>query len=167
MGNDNIIIWNVRGSNSRARRDVVRMMVVDERPSVICLQGTKLHVLNDYNMLQLLGHDFDYAFLPSIHTRVGILIAWSRSSRSLSSVATESHSITAMLRHINLGLDWWITSVYDPTVDIDKPTFLSELRGTRESRPGLWLVCGDFNMIYRAKDKSNDRLDRWQMGPFH
>jgi exonuclease III len=51
MGNDNIIIWNVRGLNSHARWDVVRTMVVDEHPSFVCLQETKLHVLNDCNML--------------------------------------------------------------------------------------------------------------------
>lgn len=32
---------------------------------------------------------------------------------------------------------------------------------------GPWLLCGDFNMIYRAADKSNDRLDRRTMDRFH
>jgi hypothetical protein len=105
--------------------------VRDGRPSFICLQETKLHVLNDYDVLQLLGHGFDYAFLPSIQTRGSILIAWSRSSWSVSSVASRSYSITAKVKHINGGPDWWLTSVYDPMIDEDKLAFLSELREIR------------------------------------
>jgi hypothetical protein len=68
MGNYNIIFWNVRRLNSYARRDVVHVMVAEERPSFICIQKTKLTIIDDYGVLQLLGHDFDYVFLPSIQT---------------------------------------------------------------------------------------------------
>lgn len=33
-------------------------------------------------------------------------------------------------------------------------------------RPGLWVVSGDFNMIYRNKDKSNDNLHPGLIGRF-
>jgi hypothetical protein len=71
------------------------------------------------------------------------------------------------VRHINGGLDSWITSVYGLTVNIEKPNFLNELWEIRDSWSGPWLVCNNFKMIYRAEDKSNDRLDRRQMGQFH
>jgi hypothetical protein len=78
-----------------------------------------------------------------------------------------SFSITAKVRHANGGPDWWFTIVNGPTIDQDKPAFLSELREIRQSRLGPWLLSGDFNMMYGAKDKSNDRLDRRWMGQFH
>jgi exonuclease III len=118
-----------------------------------------LHVINDFDVLQLLGHEFDYVYPPSIQTRGGILITWSRSSWSVSSVTTGTYAITTKVRHINGGQDWWITSVYDPTVDTEKPNFLTELREIKDSKSGPWLVCGDFNIIYSAEDKSNDKLD--------
>jgi hypothetical protein len=65
------------------------------------------------------------------------------------------------------GPDLWLTSVYGPMIDVEKLAFLIKLREIRQSRSGLWLLSGDFNMIYRAEDKSNDRLDRRQMGQFH
>jgi hypothetical protein len=43
--------------------------------------------------------------------------------------------------------------------DSDTNTFLEELRELQRSRPGPWLLNGDFNMIYRADDKSNGWLD--------
>jgi hypothetical protein len=70
------------------------------------------------------------------------------------------------VKHVNGDSDWWLTTVYGPTSDADKLAFLGELCEIRQSRPGLWLVCSDFNMIYRAEDKSNDKLDRRRMGQF-
>jgi hypothetical protein len=31
---------------------------------------------------------------------------------------------------------------------------------------GEWLLCGDFNLIYKAEEKSNSRLNRRLMGKF-
>jgi hypothetical protein len=56
--------------------------------------------------------------------------------------------------------------VYGPANDVDKPTFLAELHDPRLIRPGPWLLAGDFNMIYKAGDKNNDRVHMRQMGQF-
>lgn len=50
--------------------------------------------------------------------------------------------------------------------DDDKVAFLQELRDVRVTCPGAWLLCGDFNMIYRAEDKNNRRLNRRSMRRF-
>lgn len=42
----NILVWNVRGLNMRARRDVVREFVLKERVSLLCLLETKIDVLS-------------------------------------------------------------------------------------------------------------------------
>jgi len=39
-----LLSWNVRGLNTRARRDVVRVLMQDTRASIACLQETKLSV---------------------------------------------------------------------------------------------------------------------------
>jgi hypothetical protein len=57
---------------------------------------------------------------------------------------------------------WWLTVVYGPQADQDKIQFLEELLSTS----GAWMLCGDFNMIYLAADKNNDRLDRRAMRRF-
>jgi exonuclease III len=45
MESTSILVWNVRGLNGAARRDAVRSLVTAERPSVVCLQETKLSVI--------------------------------------------------------------------------------------------------------------------------
>jgi hypothetical protein len=49
------------------------------------------------------------------------------------------------------------------TLHTNKLAFLAELHDLRPLRPGLWLLAGDFNLIYRAEDKNNDRLDQRRM----
>jgi hypothetical protein len=56
--------------------------------------------------------------------------------------------------------------VYVPSCEDRKDEFLAELNLLRSIRSEPWLLCGDFNWIYRAKDKNNDRLDRRRMGQF-
>ena len=56
--------------------------------------------------------------------------------------------------------------VYGPVREEDKGAFLDELHQARAACHGPWLVVGDFNMIYQAADKSNDRLNLRSMWRF-
>jgi hypothetical protein len=49
--------------------------------------------------------------------------------------------------------------VYGPSRDEDQPLFLAELHDLWLVRGGPQLICGDFNMIYRAQDKNNDMVN--------
>jgi len=61
---------------------------------------------------------------------------------------------------------WSLTAVYGPVDDLLKPAFLDEIRAARASSQDPMLVCGDFNLIYQAACKSNDRLNRSSMRRF-
>jgi hypothetical protein len=148
MGLGNIIVWNVRGLNSRTCPDVVRELVSSERPSVVYLQETKLHVIDDYGVMQLLGVGFDYSYLPSTRTRGGILAMWKASCWVVSNTIRSRYS------------------VYGPTDDAEKLTFLDEFHQFCSTHPKPWLLADDFNMIYQAANKNNGCLNRRLMGQF-
>lgn len=66
------------------------------------------------------------------------------------------YSVTVLLTPLaDTGDPWWLTNVYGPTTHSDKEAFLQELRDVRSSCAGPWLLCEDFNLIYRAADKNN------------
>jgi exonuclease III len=65
MNSGNILIWNVRGLNSRACHDVDHELVTFEHPSIVCLQETKLDVISPYDLIQIVGSGFDYFYLPA------------------------------------------------------------------------------------------------------
>ena len=65
-----LISWNVRGLNTGARRDAVRVLVDDTRASLVCFQETKLSVISPDVILSMLGMQFsDFAYLPASATR--------------------------------------------------------------------------------------------------
>ena len=78
MDPSNILIWNVRGLNSTARRDAVRVVVESSKIDVVCLQETKMASFSRQIILSMLGTDFDnnFCFSPSAGASGGILVAW-------------------------------------------------------------------------------------------
>lgn len=81
-------------------------------------------------------------------------------------VVAETHSLSAQLTKIGTDKCWWITSVYGPQAEQDKIAFLQELRTFRQQHIGPWMVCGDFNLIYKAAEKNNNLLNRRMMVHF-
>jgi hypothetical protein len=62
--------------------------------------------------------------------------------------------------------EWTLTSIYGPQQEADKIIFLEEIRSLRRAIQGEWLLCKDFNLIYKVEDKSNNKLNRRLMGRF-
>ena len=125
----NCFVWNVRGLNGRARRNVVREFVVQERPTLVCIQETKLSMICNALANKILGTAFDYVFLPTVNVSGGILLSWSVIALTVSDVARGRFTLSAKLSKIGMSSDpWWITVVYGPQLDNDKVQFLEELR---------------------------------------
>lgn len=134
--------------------------------SIVCLQETKLDVVSPTIVMETLGADFDaYYCLPASGTRGGIIIAWKSRLVQLDSAHVDVNSVTARVAPAS-GAPWWLTCVYGPQDEAAKVAFLAELREIRRVRPEPWLLCGDFNMIYRDEDKNNNNLNRRMMGRF-
>jgi exonuclease III len=156
----------VRGLHTRAHRDAVRELVRAELISFVYLQETKMDAFSDFDIMQLLGSGFEYSYLPAAQTRGGVLLAWRSSSWTVSCSSVRRFSVSAKVKPAAGGAEWWLSSVYGPSRDEEKPDFLNELNDLRLSHAGPWLLCGDFNMIYRTMDKNNNRVDRRRMGQF-
>ena len=78
----------------------------------------------------------------------------------------DSYSVLVHFFEIE-GRNWWFTGVDGPQGDEEKIAFMQELRDVRALCSGPWLVGGDFNLIYQAADKNNDRLNLASMRRFH
>ena len=64
-----IIIWNVRGLNSRARRIAIRSLIFTTDASIVCFQETKMESIYLSTILEALGSEYDeYVYLPAIGT---------------------------------------------------------------------------------------------------
>ena len=114
MLNENYMVWNVRGLNSRSWCNVVRELVAQENISLLSLQETKLDDCADNLVLEICGAGFDYFFQSAVNTCGGILLAWRTDVWSLSNPIVWSYSLTVKVTLIRNNETWWWTSVYGP-----------------------------------------------------
>ena len=75
-------------------------------------------------------------------------------------------SITASVLQLHTNTSFWLTTVYDPVGEARKDEFLDEMIRIRPPHGEPWLINGDFNIIYEARDKRNHNLNRRVMGRF-
>ena len=74
--------------------------------------------------------------------------------------------ITGKVSLIQDRLDFWLTTVYGPVDDTRKDDFLAEIAHAAPPQGEPWLLNGDFNIIYEARDKNNSNINRRIMGKF-
>lgn len=166
MDNTTTLCWNVRGLNSRARRDAVRTMTTDANANIVCLVETKLHSVNQWLIASMLGMQYsDFAYLPAAQTRGGIIVAARPPDATLSDAHIGCFTVTVRVTPAN-SPQWWLTTVYGPQDDWQKAIFLEELEAIRQQCPGPWAVLGDFNLILDEADKNNRRINRNLMRRF-
>lgn len=60
--NCNIISWNVRGLDLKAKQDVVQETITSSFVAVACLHETKLDVFDNHLAMETLGPSFDGFF---------------------------------------------------------------------------------------------------------
>lgn len=166
--NCQLLNWNVRGLNDGARKDAVNNLVTDSRCTIVCLQETKLHLVDQNVVNRTLGPKFtnSFAALPAEQTRGGILLAVNDDFFDLSNIQLSTHAITATITMRADNLPWQITVVYGPQGDAAKLQFLQELKDIPRPDHNRWLILGDFNLIYQAADKNNSNLNCRLMGSF-
>lgn len=142
MDHQKILIWNVRGLNKREGRDNVRKVIDDAHPSIVCLQGTKLALISEWDIRAILGRDFrQHVYLPTQGTRGGILVAWHEGSFSADHWRVHGHSVS--VKFSSNDQHWWLTGVYGPHQDSGKVDFLNELQEVRDHCQGPWMLAGD------------------------
>jgi len=101
MSTNHLLVWNVRGLNSRARRSVVREFVDQHRVSVLCVQETKVANFTVLMASDLTGSSFDYVCLPTVGASGGTLVAWRRDLWAMSQPVVRNFSVPLKLRPLD------------------------------------------------------------------
>ena len=108
MSMNHLLVWNARGLNNRARRNVVRDVAEQQRASIVCLQETKVANLSASMNADLTGAGFDFACLPAIGVAGGAVTSWRRDLWSVSSSCVRRFSVTVKLSPADGHAEpWW------------------------------------------------------------
>ena len=97
--------------------------------------------------------------LPSVGASGGILLAASERYFRVQQTCLTPDTISATITMLAENKTWSITGVYGPQTDSDKILFMQEIKDLRQQVLPVWLLLGDFNLIYRAEHKNNSRIN--------
>lgn len=94
-----ILVCNVRGLNSPARRNTIFQAVDAAKVDLVCLQETKMEVVSDAIVRQTLGNRFEnFYYAPAVGTRGGILLAWDHLAVSVTNTHLTANTLTALIK---------------------------------------------------------------------
>ena len=162
-----ILNWNVRGLNCPNRRATIRETVAATPCHLVCLQETKLEHVDPFMASSLGGQRLKgFAQRPATGTRGGILLLWDEDLVEVKDINTGTFFLSATITIIRIATSFKFTTVYGPTRSNLKDIFFQELISEKPTPGTRWLLAGDFNQIYRTRDKNRANSNRSRMTRF-
>lgn len=144
-----IISWNVRGLGGFEKRREVNQLVREKNPFILCLQESKLSVVNDL-VCKALWNDssVDFSFKPSIGASGGLITLWNCNEVEVWFSFTMEHVLGIQGQFIKSGTQFTLLNVYAPC-DAHHQQLLwhnisFRMRSLLEKNV---CVCGDFNVV--------------------
>ncbi|XP_077252583.1 uncharacterized protein LOC143891989 [Tasmannia lanceolata] len=116
-----ILSWNINWLGSQEKRIHVKEVVRRMKPDLICLQETKLEVIN-WLVIRSLGvkADWDFVFVASSSASGGILILWDKISWKKQEEWRGKFSLSVSLRKVVDNSMWLFSGVYGPVLKSEK-----------------------------------------------
>ena len=165
--NLSILSWNVRGLNCPGRRSTIRETILATPCHLVCLQETKIELVDPFIASYLGGQRLkNFAQRPANGTRGGILLLWDNDVVDVKDVSIGVFFLSCNVTIKESNTIFKLTTVYGPTRSNLKDAFFQELVGEKPPHGSKWLVSGDFNQIYRARDKNRANVDRSRLVRF-
>jgi exonuclease III len=155
-----IISWNIRGLGGLEKRKEVRKLVGDLRPSILCLQETKLQTCDNSLCLSLWGNSpHAFSFRPSAGASGGILTLWDSSEVEVWTSESRDHVLWCHGRFITSGEEFHVVNVYAPCEEGAKQRLWVSLSTRLQSLGGSRVcVCGDFNDVKHVDERRSSRV---------
>lgn len=165
--NLSVLNWNVRGLNCPNRRAAVNTTIAASACQLACLQESKLETVDASTAAFLGGYRLKgFAQRPALGTRGGILMLWDDEHVRVENVHYGDYTLSARITIIATDTSFKLTTVYGPTRDNLKDVFFQEMKDAKPHLGERWLVAGDFNQIYRARDKNRSNANRSRITRF-
>ncbi|KAF8766007.1 hypothetical protein HU200_007942 [Digitaria exilis] len=127
---------------------------------VVCLQETKLQQIDSALASFLGAYRFDkFFYKPARGTNGGILMLWKDSFVELQNCKIGRYSVSADATIRHCATSFKLTTVYGPSHAAEKEIFMRHIRNLKPADDTKWLLLGDFNLMYEARDKNNNNLN--------
>lgn len=152
-----VLCWNVRGLGLFDKCNVVRETIRASRCNFCMLQETKLNELCLSYVMKFLPSYFDpcCVFNLANQSKWDILIVWKRNFEMIKCWSTY-HTTPVLLKNQSTCQLIFLTVLYGPCTDVDKPSFIMKLASLIDLIHCPWILAGDFNLVRWLADRFED-----------
>jgi exonuclease III len=96
--NTKILVWNIRGINSKKKWDAIRNKIEESASQIICLQETKRESFDSFYIKKFCMRHLDqFAYAPSVGASGGIITIWNGSLYDGTIVQCNSYAVTVKM----------------------------------------------------------------------
>ena len=152
-----ILSWNVRGLGGFAKRPEVRKLINEKNPSIVCIQETKLTVIDDVMCASLWGSSTQsYSFRPAVGAFGGLLIMWDSSVVEVWSSFSIQHALIIHGRFTDFNDEFYLFNIYAPCDNGAKQLLWNSLSEQLQKLVGKNIcLCGDFNAVRGMEERKS------------
>jgi exonuclease III len=149
------ISYNIRGLGSWEKRKEIQKLVKQHRPWILCVQETKLEVINEFLCVSLWGNqNFGFSYRPSVGASGGILTLWNKDEVDVRITRSMAHVIIIQGFMVKNGGEFALANVYAPCDSVGRQDVWLRLGLLLNNLSELsWCVCGDFNAIRSSSER--------------
>jgi len=158
-----VFCWNVRGLGDPKKCTIVRDAIRSARPTIACLQETKLSACNFFKAATFLPPNLASSFVSydAVGSRGGMLTAWDPSLVTLQNHSSPNdYCLSTCFSSTASEHSFFVTNVYAPSDHRESHLFLSCLSNLVPSFTGPSLLVGDFNLVRSELDKNTNLSNR-------
>lgn len=151
----NILVWNVRGINSKEKWDALRAKINESSCHLVCLQETKRSSFDHLYLKKFCPKNLNsFAFFPSAGASGGLITIWNSNFFSGVIVQANAYCITVKFTNLLDSSSFHLSNVYGPSHADGKMAFITWFLNFDTTAFEDWLIVGDFN-LYRSVDDRN------------
>ncbi|KAL4583319.1 hypothetical protein LXL04_007889 [Taraxacum kok-saghyz] len=151
----NALSLNIRGMADSHKFDWLRRLLHDCKFSYCGLQETRLsHIppnIGDWWGIQNLGIDY----VESIGNSGGIISFWDRGIFQEITTIKSRHFLAIVGYWAGITGETIMLNVYAPQSPTEKKILWQNISNLIHSRPGNWIIFGDFNAVRRPEERLN------------
>jgi exonuclease III len=145
----NIILWNVRGLGRYEKRSEVRQLVKEKHLFILCIQETKMALVDAFICKSLWGEDtVDYSYQPSTGASGDLITMWDCKEVVVWATISFDHVLVIIGRFLKTNESFVLFNVYAPCDASGQQVLWENISLKMNSYVGQNIcVCSDFNVV--------------------
>ncbi|KAL4281078.1 hypothetical protein GQ457_03G018420 [Hibiscus cannabinus] len=158
-----VVLWNTRGLGPIAKRRVVQGVVRRQKCCLLCLQETKLEMIDASLVCKLWISDTFEFFFPVEGRLGGVLMVWERGSFAMEESCIRGSFVWLYGRWTHEAWSCGILGLYALCNVEGQCALWNDIRRIMQAGKHPWCIVGDFNVVRTGTTSIDDQIEPYEL----